>query len=102
MTDVPPKRDEPKKLPPKNKREPNEALQRSITGLVMGLLLIGLAAYEYNAISAWEDDGGRQQLRVLFAGLYTAFGKWGVVSAAAFAGLALALFSVRGIRRARR
>ena len=86
----------------KPKREPNEALRRSVTGLVMGALLIGLAVYEYNTITAWEDDGGRQQLRVLFAGLYTAFGKWGVVGALACGGALLAWFSLRGIRRARR
>ncbi|MGE0735957.1 MAG: hypothetical protein AB7G15_03545 [Alphaproteobacteria bacterium] len=91
-----PKPDKPKR------REPNDALQRSVTGLVIGLLLIGLAAYEYNAITAWEADGGRHQLRVLFAGLYTAFGKWGVVGAATLAGLVLGWVSVRGIRRARR
>jgi len=91
-----------KPLPPPKQRAPNEALQRAIVGLVVGLLLIGLAAYEYNAITTWENDGGRQQLRVLFAGLYAAFGKWGVVGAAALAGAVLALVSIRSIRRARR
>lgn len=63
----------------------------SIAFLGFGVAMLMFAVYQYNELSMLERTGGSKQIHWVFAMIYRATGKWGVVAILA----GLSFFSLR-------
>ena len=49
------------------------------TLVLMGLFFVGFGIYMYQDLTCFEQQGGQRSLNWIFAIMFNAFGKWGVV-----------------------